>query len=116
MKREIAISPGHATIDDFGSDGDDPVHIPIAHHSQHVAIQADGSFSAEISQLQTVDVVFPNYLRIIEKVLAALEKTGRATKEAEVQDYLLFKFTLATSLSIYAKENWLVDESRCFVG
>jgi hypothetical protein len=113
MKRDTAISPGHTTNDDFGADGDDTVHTPIAHYPQPNAIEAKASFPTDGILPKTVDLILVNYTGLITGVLAALRKTGHVAEESDIQDYLLPQFNLATSLSIYAKDKWSINGNNC---
>ena len=104
VKREMAVTPGYTTKDDFGDDGDDTVHAKIPRYKQPKDFQANASLPAGGSLPKTVDLIFLDF--IAGRVLAVLGKLGAQYKPEDVQHYLPENFTANSYLPVYAKAKW----------
>lgn len=95
-------TPGYTTTDDFGTDGDDTIHLPIPYYSQPNYFQTNVSFPADGSLPATVDVIFLDYFA--SSVVMFLQQSGFAgVSAASVQQYLPISFTTNSYLPAYAK-------------
>ncbi|KKZ61937.1 hypothetical protein EMCG_00499 [[Emmonsia] crescens] len=111
----ITNSPGYATTDDFGTDGDDTPHSNIPHFPQPNDVQANVSFPTDGSEPEKVDLVFVSFIG--EKyVLPALAEVGGHYTMDDVQLYTPPEFTSNLVLLKYAEIAWQKGLPNCPVG
>jgi hypothetical protein len=113
--RTTAYYPGYTTSDDFGTDGDDTLHSPIAsNYTPPNFIQANGAFPEDGSVPTTVDLVFMDFTakRFILPVLASL---GANYTESDLSFYMPENFTSNDYMVDYAKRNWQAGMPNCAV-
>ncbi|KAF2868175.1 Metallo-dependent phosphatase-like protein [Massariosphaeria phaeospora] len=109
-------SPGYTTTDDFGTDGDDTVHSTIPAFPQPENLQANGSFPADGTAPESVDVVMLDF--IARDVTDALNQpdVGGDYKDNDVVYYLDKSFTTNSYLPAYARIAWQGNVPNCPVG
>jgi hypothetical protein len=111
--RTTAYHPGYTTSDDFGTDGDDTLHSPMAwNYTLPNFIQANGTFPVDGSDPKTVDLVFLDFTakRFILPVLAGL---GANYTERDLSFYMPENFTSNYYLVEFAKRNWQAGMPNC---
>jgi 2',3'-cyclic-nucleotide 2'-phosphodiesterase (5'-nucleotidase family) len=104
-RQSAPLSPGYTTTDDFGSDGDDTPHSPIAFYPVANDVQANASFPTDGSLPKNVDLVF---LDFIGKgyILPALKSVGASYTTADISYYMPPDFSTQDYLPEYAKKFW----------
>ena len=107
-------SPGYATVDDFGNDGDDTIHSPIPRFTGQDTMQINASFPVDGSLPTVVDLVFPEPLQ--SDVVKALRKVGGNATDGNVLLYMPESFTTNDLLPAYARLNWQDNISNCPLG
>ncbi|KAK5736515.1 hypothetical protein LTR17_007333 [Elasticomyces elasticus] len=109
-------TPGYTTTDDFGTDGDDTIHSTIPYYSTPNDFQANGTFPADGSSPETVDLIFLDF--IAEDVVNALSAAGANYTDADVSYYLPKTFTTNSYLPLYAQQApaWQADVLNCPIG
>jgi hypothetical protein len=113
-RRQTIVTPGYATKDDFGTDGDDTVHSKIPSYTQPNYVQGNGSFPTTGTPA-TVDVVFLDYFATtVVKVLNAMG--GSYTYAKDVSYYIDPNYTTQNYLPDYAKKYWQANVPNCPVG
>jgi hypothetical protein len=113
-RRSQVTSPGYITSDDFGNDGDDTAHSAIPDYYVTNDIQANGSFPADGSDPETVDMIFLDF--IASYIIDALNTVGGQYTTADVAYYLPPSFTTNSYLPAYAKIAWQENVPNCPVG
>ncbi|KAK2768377.1 hypothetical protein FQN54_000232 [Arachnomyces sp. PD_36] len=114
-RRQVTLSPGHTTVDDFGDDGDDTPHTSIPYHAQPNDFQAQVAFPEDGSDPETVDMVFIDFIGV-DYVLPALNEVGGDYTEEDIQYYLPEDFTTNSYIQEYAKIAWQKGMPNCPVG
>lgn len=113
-RRQTIVTPGYATVDDFGTDGDDTVHSNIPSYQQPNYVQGNGSFPTTETPA-TVDLVFLDYFAtLVVKVLNTIG--GSYTYANDVSYYLDPSYTTQDYLPDYAKKYWQANVPNCPVG
>ncbi|SPN99957.1 related to 5^ nucleotidase [Cephalotrichum gorgonifer] len=106
-----APSKGYTTEDDFGKDGDDTVHTPVAYYSVPNCIQSKVGFPPAKDggegegEPETVDLVFIEFLA--PWILVALKFAGGDYKAADILSYR--NETATELLTGWIEENWKGD-------
>lgn len=115
-RQNSGVHPGYVTSDDFGDDGDDTVHSAIPSYTNPQYFAANGTFPADGSAPETVDLIFIDFVQ--QDVLEVLYDLGAAYTDADVAYYLPKDFTTNTYLSLYAQtaEDWQADVPNCPIG
>jgi hypothetical protein len=111
-----AVSPGHTTTDDFGTDGDDTPHSQIDFHKRPNVIQTTTAFPTDGSQPKTVDVIFLSHPDLKIAMLDALKSTGLEYSEKDIGLYMPAAFTTSSVLTEYAKLKWQKNKDDCPLG
>ncbi|OJD31340.1 calcineurin-like phosphoesterase [Diplodia corticola] len=107
-------TPGYATSDDFGTDGDDTLHSPIPAYDLPIDVQANASFPADGSAPDTVDVVYLDFIE--DYVIAALNEAGGGYDAGDAAAYMDESFTSNMYLPEYARVAWQDNVGDCPVG
>lgn len=115
VRRQVTLSPGYTTVDDFGADGDDTPHTSIPHYPQPIDFQAEAAFPEDGSDPEMVDLVFISFITE-DWLLPALKKAGGSYTVEDVQNYLPEEFTSNMYLQEYAKIAWQKGMPNCPVG
>jgi hypothetical protein len=115
LKYQMATSPGYNTSDDFGNDGDDTIHTPLDHHVQPSYVAAKGSFPADGSLPQRVDLVFASFLEQSHAILPALLEAGASYSDGDISLYLPAEFHIGSALIEYAKMKWQRNVTDCSI-
>lgn len=115
-RQNTGVTPGYATKDDFGNDGDDTVHSSIPSYTNPQFFSANGTFPSDGSLPDTVDLIFIDFIQ--EDVLEVLKDLGGRYSDADVQYYMPPDFTTNTYLPVYAQqaESWQADVPNCPIG
>lgn len=115
VRRQVTLTPGYTTVDDFGEDGDDTPHTSIPHHPQPIDFQAQAAFPEDGSDPETVDLVFISFIAE-EWLLPALKEAGGDYTMEDIENYLPEEFTSNKYLQEYAKIAWQEGMPNCPVG
>ncbi|KAH8907914.1 hypothetical protein BR93DRAFT_926940 [Coniochaeta sp. PMI_546] len=99
--RKPALVGGYTTVDDYGEDGDDAVHLPIDFYTVPNCVQAEINFPSE-GEPDTVDLVFLDFIQ--PWVLLALKFSGGDYSAKNVSLYTNGSFT--DLMAGWIKENW----------
>lgn len=114
-RRQVTLTPGLTTVDDFGTDGDDTPHTSIPYHAQPNDFQAQVAFPEDGSDPETVDMVFIDFIGV-DYMLPALNEVGGNYTEKDIQYYLPEDFTSNSYIQEYAKIAWQEGMPNCPVG
>ncbi|KAG9245647.1 Metallo-dependent phosphatase-like protein [Calycina marina] len=112
-RRQVVVTPGYTTTDDFGTDGDDTPHSNIPAFTQPNYVAGNASFPAT-GTADVVDVVFLDYFA--STVVSILNSLGGTYTDADVANYLDPSFTTQDYLPEYAKLYWQANVPNCPVG
>jgi hypothetical protein len=115
-RQSTDVHPGYVTKDDFGNDGDDTVHSPIPFYTNPQYFSTNGTFPADGSDPETVDLIFIDFVE--KDVLTVLTDLGGSYTGTDVSYYLPKNYTTNTYLSLFAQtaEDWQADLPNCPVG
>ncbi|EMD66531.1 hypothetical protein COCSADRAFT_84636 [Bipolaris sorokiniana ND90Pr] len=115
-RQSTSPTPGYTTNDDFGTDGDDTVHLPIPNYPQPNDLQANASFPLDGSIPRIVDLIFLDF--IADYIVDALNQpqVGGNFSLDQVEYYIDETFTTNSYLPAYAKAAWQKNVPNCPVG